>query len=1665
MKNKNMDLLFCHSRCLMVFVAIMLFLISGVTTVNAASRTFDAGSYIVSADSCWQPNNDPTIVTTGNPAYCDTNKNDQSVFQLFGMLYALLDVGDDPGACLNNDGTTPQQKALFGYCKQIKAYWIIDNTKTSSQSPDLTLTLASASATNPIITIYNSTRTGTVAPMSTYTTKANSGTYTSIAYKGGPFVIDANDITQTEINTLLAKFPSVKIHKSNIPFTGNVDKVLAGKPPKIAVLNEGASDVLEAYIRAAGSFAWRNTVFQYVGARDIIAGCLEDPVPTSCTTKRPDITAPFQLLWAPHWIVESKWGDGSTPTIAEQQDVIGRIRTFLETGNSGFFECASIESMEGSISADGTKSGGVNIGAAGGFTVGSTRTVPRIQTNGGCSDTKTCAADYLKFEETPSWLTQCGGWNYGATGGHVHNMRPNMAKSYNYLTTKLADDTTTTVDDKFVGTQMTRFIHDDSAKLSGSYTPQTGTSDTGYYVYDYLAGGRINGSPTQGYVVYLPGHSYIKCTNSTTYANPPSRTLEFDFNTDPPTASSIYIEVVHTGCTQGSTCPKVNYNLTTGIGTRDVTGGNVDLSAEFATFDSGTNKLSGVIITSSDPNATTDLQITDIYTTFDGNSGAVKLANIVDLTDISSRQSLCAPDLTSTLSPVSSVRCSLAAPASLISLTFSSDISAEASKIVSVKLSYTGGPVTAQYDFVNGGTVATAGNVTLDMRSVVYDAATKTLSNIIIKRGATCADVTLSDIEVTFAGSGTLNLLYNDTTNDEICSPAHISPANCSGVSAPSATAYSINTELYWNSLTPPVDTALKLTYTCSPACTASTITASRTNVVTNADLTLDFKNISASSNKLSNIKLTILDGTKTVTISKVLLTYTGSTSSNKTVSYKNTTNNVTFFSVSTKTNPAEQTVTKTIPKPVLVTPPSTWSYLIGKGICSYYISPYLSSCTIDWGSSNTCGIKYVLNTFLALKYSIVSSNFSKTQPIVKDNILYKASYDYPSYRGHLEMIKVPTLKADGTYTAAATIWDSSTSIPLAGTSGFPSAPLSSTDTTSPRYIFTNLPGDPTHIKFDPVSYAALDSTTKASLKTQLAAGTDNDAIVTINTVRGRKGASTTDVYPNSSSCTGTPDGTIDLYGCAEDSKRLWAIEKSTPALKTKSKLIEASNSDTAIVSGRDRRDRVLFAGGDDGMLHAFYAGTYDSTTDGYPDTASGRGTGKEIWAYIPSSLLSSLKNQPFITDPANEASFLPKVKVDGSPMVDLFFIQTSTSPEVWKRKTRLVSTAVDSSKNEGVVFALDVTDQYTPQLLWEGTYNDTSDTSGCTGTHKNCNMGESSGVAIGSVLLGKQIKNYVFLTSNWKNKKKSDGTICTAATVDTTGCVYGVSAYALEIETGNVVWKRELPYTADATGINVVPAAPALMDKDNNGSYDYVVFGDMQGRIWALKTMDGTNGTTATGNTPAYQVKALGSDGKDASPVVYANSTEPIGASVSVYRDYIVFGTGGADYASDTRDYRVEVLQLKSTGAVKNDDKTIITGGYTYNSAVVHGEKIWAQPVITSDLKVVISTAKSYYSNQTVATQTSFGRILILDLRVLRTSADPYKNVQIVGIAHSATGTPPSTTNDNTVFTGGFVGGVTLDHKQIYGSTLRGDTIQAGPGGTTATTNNPFQILWWRKL
>jgi len=129
--------------------------------------------------------------------------------------------------------------------------------------------------------------------------------------------------------------------------------------------------------------------------------------------------------------------------------------------------------------------------------------------------------------------------------------------------------------------------------------------------------------------------------------------------------------------------------------------------------------------------------------------------------------------------------------------------------------------------------------------------------------------------------------------------------------------------------------------------------------------------------------------------------------------------------------------------------------------------------------------------------------------------------------------------------------------------------------------------------------------------------------------------------------------------------------------------------------SSKKNRPRVLYAGSNDGMLHAFLAGVYNN---GAFDT----GTGEELFGYIPNLLLANLKR--FVPGDATSHSYF----VDSSPRVADVWIDANgdniKQPGEWK--TVLVS---GMRKGGGGYFALDVTDPPAggsslsyPKVLWE---------------------------------------------------------------------------------------------------------------------------------------------------------------------------------------------------------------------------------------------------------------------------------------------------------------------------------------------------------------------------
>lgn len=125
-------------------------------------------------------------------------------------------------------------------------------------------------------------------------------------------------------------------------------------------------------------------------------------------------------------------------------------------------------------------------------------------------------------------------------------------------------------------------------------------------------------------------------------------------------------------------------------------------------------------------------------------------------------------------------------------------------------------------------------------------------------------------------------------------------------------------------------------------------------------------------------------------------------------------------------------------------------------------------------------------------------------------------------------------------------------------------------------------------------------------------------------------------------------------------------------------------------------RKRVIVAGANDGMLHAFNAGNWN---DGATPPGYDAGTGSEEWAYIPGFLLANLKN--FTTLSSHN------YYVDSAPAVADIWVDTTPPPSLAAKLQDEWHTVVIGGAGKGGkgYFALDITnpqDTGYPAFRWE---------------------------------------------------------------------------------------------------------------------------------------------------------------------------------------------------------------------------------------------------------------------------------------------------------------------------------------------------------------------------
>ncbi|MCF6191998.1 MAG: hypothetical protein L3J76_02540, partial [Candidatus Hydrothermae bacterium] len=439
---------------------------------------------------------------------------------------------------------------------------------------------------------------------------------------------------------------------------------------------------------------------------------------------------------------------------------------------------------------------------------------------------------------------------------------------------------------------------------------------------------------------------------------------------------------------------------------------------------------------------------------------------------------------------------------------------------------------------------------------------------------------------------------------------------------------------------------------------------------------------------------------------------------------------------------------------------------------------------------------------------------------------------------------------------------------------------------------------------------------------------------------------------------------------------RLGEITHSTPAILEPSPLVPGGLS----------RDKFAFIGAGDGMLHMFLAA--ENTSSGFRYICGD--CGKEIAAYISRHALPYLKYQPF-----DAPSDPPAVSVDGSPVLADVFVDTTTygngPHKIW-RTVLAVNGQVRTPQPYGIFMGFDVTELNTidriasVKLLFDTAFVDS-------------NVGLSRGMSMGEVVLGNGTETYaLFFGTNFATRDSGK---------------FGIHLFALGLR-GQMYWHQTFAYQDTAINVNDIPGIPALMDINLDGYTDYVLIGDMEGRLWALNAGTGESYCKDRNGNPV--------------PLFDFGANEPIGAGPTVDGTVIYVGTGGTDWADTTQRYHIYAVRFQCGNTAP-----------LWSYELQPGEKVWESPVVAgSQLLVGVGRGRL----NATPPQTGRGRVISLN----KETGDANWNVR----------------------TQTAVAGVGARGKHGYAVTAEGELLQIGPSAAPQPEGIPTGVvrtLEWREI
>ena len=691
-----------------------------------------------------------------------------------------------------------------------------------------------------------------------------------------------------------------------------------------------------------------------------------------------------------------------------------------------------------------------------------------------------------------------------------------------------------------------------------------------------------------------------------------------------------------------------------------------------------------------------------------------------------------------------------------------------------------------------------------------------------------------------------------------------------------------------------------------------------------------------------------------------------------------------------------------------------------------------------EW--ENIAGVRYVLNTLFNIKYQIQNKEYARSAPIVSHPYLYQGSFEYPSYYGHFRKYLVTTEYAEGAEKVA--VWDTAAAGHITNANN---------NNTDGRKLYTAelSGGDWSKINFDAGNLSNLSNFLSVTPED----GDNDDEENVITRVRGK-------------------DWDYDSSQWVERANKLGGIMHSAPA-------IVDHNSRTG------SRDEVAYVGDLYGMLHAIA-------------TASGN----EKWAFIPRNLLWKLKNDR--TDPNAVENF---AAVDGSPTVkDVYYDHDDNEGTADQWRTILVC---PQGWGGNYIFALDVTDPDNWSVLWEVTADTILHYTGAGGFTPGAQVigqtwkatavvvaddTENDKLTVKDIAGEFKVGKTVFVDGDGDSHFDNGEFNVTVTQVERVGMghahrasvnrvkwpvkdgggnitgyelkwvVYvatgyldiaedpgGIQVFAFDLATGQMLWNFSDEYLSS---VNDIPGAVTLFDSDGDNFMDRVYVGDMDGRLWELDAVDGTNpnGTvevTIDGSTVTKQM-----------PLWNAGVGKPISVSPAITRVnghvVLIFGTGGADWAADDQAYSIYAVDAteKQTSPTYWDsvEEQGGTGTLLWGQTLDVGEKVWSAPTIAAGRIYLATATGTMESDDPDADKAGAGYLYAVDLETgNKTWEDEDSDDENIQKGRLEVGKAR--------------GSIYVDSQHVYLTTIENDVIQVGDGNFIAGNANNAVLKAWRQF